>query len=97
MLCSRPNGHILPGYVRRIHPDPDLHTHVLRATGQPGLAGLGRERDRADVVLTNRHRRGQVLHVKVAEELLEVRQFPGRFVERVELTLGRRVRGELLS
>ena len=47
------------------------------------------ERDRADVVLTNRHRRGQVLHVKVAEELLEVRQFPGRFVERVELTLGR--------
>ena len=41
MLCSRPNGHIRPGYARRIHPDPDLHTHVLRATGWPGPAGFG--------------------------------------------------------
>ena len=40
MLCSRPNGHILPGYIRRIHPDPGLHAHAP-ATTQPGPPGFG--------------------------------------------------------
>ena len=41
MLCSRPNGHILPGYIRRmIHPDLGLHAHAP-ATTQPGPPGFG--------------------------------------------------------